>query len=115
MAKLTEKKQTETEKAAMALSDQFKALSTIATIENDRVVKPNESEPETTKGRKDKLVTFNLSPEEYDKYKKLFGSKGMSFSLGLRMCLDYISYQDEVGKLVITKSGIRENNILKLD
>ena len=114
MAKITEKKLTETARATAALTDQFEALTTIANIENEKTVKPAE-EFSVTKGRKDKLVTFNLSAEDYDKYKKWFGSKGMSFSLGLRMCLDYINYQDGVGKIVLTKSGVRENNIFKLE
>lgn len=113
MAKLTEKKnKTETEKATAALVDQFKALSTIADIENEKP--DNKIETESQKKRKDQLVTFTLPVEDFDKYKKWFGSKGISMSMGLRICLDYIYYQDEANRVVLSKSGIRENNFLNL-
>lgn len=115
MAKISEKKpKTETEKATDALTDQFKALTDIANIENTKQVQKKETE-EIKKVRKDQLVTFNLPAEDYEKYKKWFGSKGMSMSMGLRMCLDYVNYQDTAGNLILTKSGIRENNLIKLN
>ena len=112
MAKIKENK-TETERAADALSGQFDALDVIARNEQDKK-EAAVAVAKDGKGRKDKLVTFNLPPEDADKYKRWFGSKGVSMSMGIRMCLDYINYQDEAGKIVLTKSGIRENDLLKL-
>jgi hypothetical protein len=112
MAKLTEKK-TETEKATEALSGQFDALNIIARNEQEKK-ESVESAENGKKGRKDKLVTFNIPPEDADKYKKWFGSKGISLSMGIRMCLDYIYYQDQMKKVILTKSGIRENELLNL-
>lgn len=114
MPKLTEKKvKTETEKATEALSNQFKALSDIAEIENTKDEK--EESKEVKKQKKDQLVTFTLPAEDYERYKKWFGSKGISMSMGIRMCLDYINYNDTTGKLVLTKSGIRESSIMNLN
>lgn len=107
MGKLTEKK-TENQEVTEALSKQFEALNVIADNEN--------KEKEVEKGaKKDKLITFNLPAEDAEKYKMWFGSKGISMSMGLRMCLDYIYYQDQSKNVVLTKSGIRENalNLLK--
>lgn len=105
MAKLTERK-TETEKATQALTDQFKALSTIATLESEKKVQ--EKKPEVTQKKKDQLVTFQLPAEDYERYKMWFGSKGVSMSMGIRMCLDYVNFQDNSKKVVLSKSGIRE-------
>ncbi|MBQ0051965.1 MAG: hypothetical protein KBT11_07875 [Treponema sp.] len=110
MAKLTEKK-TETAKATQALASQFQALNTIAEHENK---KTESSENSRTDGRKDRLCTFNLPAEDYEKYKAWFGSKGLSMSMGLRMCLDYIHYNDKAENLIFTKSGIRENELTRL-
>lgn len=110
MAKLTEKK-SETAKATEALSLQFENLNVIASHENK---KTQEAEQSKTQGRKDRLVTFNLPVEDYEKYKSWFGSKGLSISMGLRMCLDFIYYNDKTENIVLTKSGIRQNDLNKL-
>ena len=106
MGKLTEKK-TENQEVTEALSKQFEALNVIADNENKEKVEKG--------AKKDKLITFNLPAEDAEKYKMWFGSKGISMSMGLRMCLDYIYYQDQTKNVVLTKSGIRENalNLLK--
>lgn len=103
MAKLTEKK-TENQIVKDALSKQFEALDIIAENENSEKQEEKES-------KKDKLVTFNLPAEDAEKYKAWFGSKGISMSMGLRMCLDYIYYQDQNKNVVLTKSGIRDNTL----
>lgn len=119
MAKLTEKK-SETEKATEALSGQFDALNIIAEHENAKEKSPSPSSEKTDtssskkKERKDQLVTFNLPVEDFDKYKSWFGSKGISMSMGLRMCLDYVFYQNKTEKIEVTKSGIRENDLMRL-
>ena len=103
MGKLTEKK-TENQEANEAIAKQFEALNIIADNEN--------SEKKEEKGaKKDKLITFNLPAEDAEKYKMWFGSKGLSMSMGLRMCLDYIYYQDQSKNVVLTKSGIRDNQL----
>ncbi|GEM_PF-3072274 len=103
MGKLTEKK-TENQEANEAIAKQFEALNIIADNEN--------SEKKEEKGiKKDKLITFNLPTEDAEKYKMWFGSKGLSMSMGLRMCLDYIYYQDQSKNVVLTKSGIRDNQL----
>lgn len=107
MAKLTEKK-TETQEANEAAAKQFSKLNIIAEEENEK--------KESRKiSKKDKLITFNLPAEDADKYKMWFGSKGISMSMGIRMCLDYVYFQEQNKNVVITKSGIRENalNLLR--
>jgi hypothetical protein len=86
------------------------------TVENAIRADNENKEKEVEKGaKKDKLITFNIPAEDAEKYKMWFGSKGISMSMGLRMCLDYIYYQDQIKNVVLTKSGIRENalNLLK--
>lgn len=114
MAKISEKKiKTETELATDAISNQFKALTTIAEIENNK--ESNNENKSEKKTKKDQLVTFTLPAEDYEKYKIWFGSKGLSMSMGIRMCLDYVNYNDISNKLNLTKSGIRENPLLNLN
>lgn len=107
MAKLTEKK-TETQEANEAAAKQFSKLNIIAAEENEKKESKKIS-------KKDKLITFNLPAEDADKYKMWFGSKGISMSMGIRMCLDYVYFQEQNKNVVITKSGIRENalNLLR--
>ncbi len=107
MAKLTEKK-TETQEANEAAAKQFSKLNIIAEEENEKKESKKIS-------KKDKLITFNLPAEDADKYKMWFGSKGISMSMGIRMCLDYVYFQEQNKNVVITKSGIRENalNLLR--
>ncbi len=118
MAKLMERK-SETEKATEALSGQFDALNIIAEHENAKTethttsTKTDDASPKK-KERKDQLVTFNLPIEDFDKYKSWFGSKGLSMSMGLRMCLDYVFYQNKTERIEVTKSGIRENDLMRL-
>lgn len=104
MAKISERK-TETERATEAITNQFKALSDIANIENER---KEVEEPKIKRQKKDQLVTFQLPAEDYERYKMWFGSKGVSMSMGIRMCLDYVNFQDNTKKIVLSKSGIRE-------
>lgn len=118
MAKLTERK-SETEQATEALSGQFDALNIIAEHENAKPesrssAQKSEETAQKKKERKDQLVTFNLPIEDFDKYKSWFGSKGISMSMGLRMCLDYLYYQNKAEKIEVTKSGIRENDLMRL-
>ena len=107
MAKLTEKK-TETQEANESAAKQFSKLNIIAEEENEKKESKKIS-------KKDKLITFNLPAEDADKYKMWFGSKGISMSMGIRMCLDYVYFQEQNKNVVITKSGIRENalNLLR--
>lgn len=111
MAKLTEKK-TETQLATDALVSNFESLNVIAEHENEK--KAPAEEAANKKVKKDTLVTFNVPNEDFDKYKKWFGSKGVTMSQGLRMCLDYLYYQDQSERVVLTKSGIRENSLMRL-
>lgn len=111
MAKLKEKK-SESDIANELAAHKFEALNVIAQNENDSV---NEKEEIKKNSLKQKLVTFNLSQADYDKYREWFGGKGLSVSMGLRMCLDYIYFEDKSEKLILTKSGIRENNLFKLN
>ena len=70
-----------------------------------------EKKSEETKKEKSKdvqMLTLNVPRNQYDEYKKLFGSSGYSLAKGTRMCLDYIYREIMNGNMELTESGLRE-------
>ena len=59
-----------------------------------------------------KQVNFRLTEEEFEKYSKLFGGQGVSFSKAIRMWLDFGYDAIQSGKYEMSPYGIKEK-ILK--
>ena len=76
-----------------------------------------EKKSEETKKEKSKdvqMLTLNVPRNQYDEYKKLFGSSGYSLAKGTRMCLDYIYREIMNGNMELTESGLRETVLSRL-
>lgn len=69
----------------------------------------NTEETKKEKSKEVQMLTLNVPKNQYDEYKKLFGSSGYSLAKGTRMCLDYIYREIKNGNLELTESGLRES------
>lgn len=58
-----------------------------------------------------KQVNFRLSEEEFEKYSKLFGGQGVSFSKAIRMWLDFGFDAIQSGKYEMSPYGIKEKTL----
>lgn len=70
--------------------------------------KTKSAETRKEKSKEVQMLTLNVPRNQYDEYKKLFGSSGYSLAKGTRMCLDYIYREIKYGNLELTESGLRE-------
>lgn len=83
-------------------------------IADDIQAKENDLKTQQAKKTVQKQVNFRITEAEYDEYSRFFGGNGVSMSAGLRMCVDYIFRQAEMGNLVLAKSGIWKKELRSL-
>lgn len=96
------KSQIELQKAAEASAEKLNIVS------QEMVQETKTVETKKEKAKDVQMMTLNVSRNQYDEYKKLFGGAGYSLAKGTRMCLDYIYREIQLGNLELTESGLRE-------
>ena len=77
-------------------------------VSQEMAEKQKSQETKKEKSKDVQMLTLNVPKNQYDEYKKLFGSSGYSLAKGTRMCLDYIYREILNGNLELTESGLRE-------
>ncbi|MBQ0052519.1 MAG: hypothetical protein KBT11_10745 [Treponema sp.] len=82
----------------------------------DRHIQQQEEkkEEQTAKKNIQKQINFRLTEEEYEKYTKLFGAQGVSFSKAIRMWLDFGYSAIKNGQYEMSQYGIKEKILGRL-
>ncbi|MCQ2584507.1 MAG: hypothetical protein MJ185_02860 [Treponema sp.] len=91
--------------AETALEQKLSAIDTH--MQEQKEIKEDKQVKKNTQ----KQVNFRITEEEFEKYSKLFGGKGVSFSKAIRMWLDFGYDAIKNGKYDMSPYGIKENTL----
>lgn len=86
----------------------LKTLNNVDAIQNEVIENQRVEEQKKLASTTKKKVSFYINEEDYNEYKKFFGSYGFSFNRGLRMCMDFVKNEVDDGLLSVSESGFRK-------
>lgn len=108
MAKINIQKKTSSVENLKKSESLTKTIENVAAIQDEVLEEKKEETQKKINSTTKKKISFYITAEDYNEYKKFFGSYGFSFNRGLRMCMDFVKNEVEDGILTVSESGFRK-------